>query len=194
LARSTVETEAPEDVRAIAFTRLTGARLASCYRLATVILGDPAEAEDATHDAAVRAWERWGSLRHPGLFDAWFGRILVNECRDRLRRRRVRPLSVPLPDAFAGGGTVAGGTDADGIDADGIDAVAERHALARAVDELPPDQRIAVVLHFYLDLSSEQMAERTGARVGTVKSRLHYAVRALRAGRDAAARVEGGRR
>ena len=183
MARSTVETEAPEDVRAIAFTRLTGARLASCYRLATVILGDPVEAEDATHDAAVRAWERWGSLRHAGLFDAWFGRILVNECRDRLRRRRVRPLSVPLPDQFAGG-TVA----------DGIDAVAERHALARAIDELPPDQRIAVVLHFYLDLSAEQIAERTGARVGTVKSRLHYAVRALRAGRDAAARVEGGRR
>ena len=189
MARSTVETEAPEDVRAIAFTRLTGTRLAACYRLATVILGDPVEAEDATHDAAVRAWEHWDSLRHPGLFDAWFGRILVNECRDRLRRRRVRPLSVPLPDAFGGGGTVA-----DGTDADGIDAMAERHALARAVDELPPDQRIAVVLHFYLDLSAEQIAERTGARVGTVKSRLHYAVRALRAGRDAAARVEVGRR
>jgi RNA polymerase sigma-70 factor (ECF subfamily) len=178
-----VETEAPEDTRAIAFTRLTGARLASCYRLATVILGDPVEAEDATHDAAVRAWERWDSLRHPGLFDAWFGRILVNECRDRLRRRRVRPLSVPLPDVLAGGSA-----------ADGVDAVAERLALARAVEELPPDQRIAVVLHFYVDLSAEQIAERTGARVGTVKSRLHYAVRALRAGRDAAARAEGGRR
>ena len=188
MARSTVETEAPEDVRAIAFTRLTGARLASCYRLATVILGDPVEAEDATHDAAVRAWERWGSPRHAGLFDAWFGRILVNECRDRLRRRRVRPLSVPLPDQFAGG------TVADGTDADGVDAMAERYALARAVEELPPDQRVAVVLHFYLDLSAEQIAERTGARVGTVKSRLHYAIRALRAGRDAAARVEGGGR
>src|ERR1035437_9604069 len=93
LARSTMETEALEDVRAISFRRLTDSRLASCYRLATVILGDPVEAEDATHDAAVRAWERWGSLRHPALFDAWFGRILVNECRDRLRRRRVRPLS-----------------------------------------------------------------------------------------------------
>jgi RNA polymerase sigma-70 factor (ECF subfamily) len=178
-----METEAHEDVRAIAFRRLTGTRLASCYRLATVILGDPAEAEDATHDAAVRAWERWGSLRHPALFDAWFGRILVNECRDRLRRRRVRPLSVPLPEMLAGGAA-----------ADGPDAIADRQELARAVEALPPDQRIAVVLHFYLDLSAEQIAERTGARVGTVKSRLHYAVRALRAGRDAAARVEGGRR
>ena len=72
--------EARERARAIAFTRLTADRLASCYRLATAILGDPIEAEDAAHDAAVRAWERWGSLRDPDRFDAWFGRILVNEC------------------------------------------------------------------------------------------------------------------
>lgn len=182
LARSAIETEAPEDLRAIAFMRLTGARLRSCYRLAAVILGDPEEAEDATHDAAVRAWERWGSLRDPDHFDAWFGRILVNECRDRLRRRRVRRLSVPLPERLAVQTSV-----------DGVDAMAERQALAQAVERLPPDQRIAVVLHFYLDLSAEQVAERTGARVGTVKSRLHYAIRALRAGRDASDRIEGGR-
>jgi hypothetical protein len=58
-------TDTPEDARALAFTRLTAARLASCYRLATVILADPVEAEDATHDAAVRAWERWGCLSAP---------------------------------------------------------------------------------------------------------------------------------
>jgi RNA polymerase sigma-70 factor (ECF subfamily) len=183
VARSTVGTEAPDSARAIAFTRLTAIRLASCYRLATVILGDPVEAEDATHDAAVRAWERWGSLRDPDRFDAWFGRILVNECRDRLRQRRLRPLSVPFPEHVA-----------DGRAADGPDVVAERQALAEAVAELEPDQRIAVVLHFYLELSAEQIAERTGARVGTVKSRLHYGLRALRAARDASARIEGGQR
>ena len=80
-----------------------------------------------------------------------------------------------------------------GFARDGVDAMAERQALARAVEELPPDQRIAVVLHFFLDLGAEQIAERTGARVGTVKSRLHYAIRALRAGRDASDRIEGGR-
>lgn len=182
VARPTVGTEAPEDARAIAFARLSAARLASCYRLATVILGDPVEAEDATHDAAVRAWERWGSLRDPGRFDAWFGRILVNECRDRLRRRRLTPLSVQLQEDRAG--------DRLGDD---TNAVAERQALAQAVAALEPDQRIAVVLHFYLELSAEQIAQRTGARVGTVKSRLHYALRALRAAQDAAARIEGER-
>lgn len=183
MARPTLGTETPEQARAHAFTRLTAARLASCYRLATVILSDPIEAEDATHDAAVRAWARWGSLRDPDRFDAWFGRILVNECRDRLRRRRSRPFSLPLAEHQSGG-----------RDPNGIEAVAERQALSQTVAELGPDQRIAVVLHFYLGLTAEQIAERTGARVGTVKSRLYYALGALRAAQDAAARIEGGQR
>jgi RNA polymerase sigma-70 factor (ECF subfamily) len=83
--------------------------------LAAVILGDPVEAEDATHDAALRAWERWGSLRDPDRFDAWFGRIVVNECRDRLRRRRLRPLSIQLQEDRAGARL-----------GDDTDAVAER--------------------------------------------------------------------
>ena len=167
------------DARAEAFTRLTASRLTSYYRLATVILGDHADAEDATHDAAVRAWERWGSLRDAERFDAWFGRILVNECRDRLRRRKSRPNLVSLADRTAAGGFGA------------IDGLAARHAQAEAVDGLGPDHRIAVILHYYLGLTAEQIAERTGVRVVTVKSRLHYAVSALRATRDAAARLEG---
>ena len=182
MARPIAGTEAPADARAAAFARLTAARLATCYRLASVILDDPVEAEDATHDAALRAWERWGSLRDPDRFDAWFGRILVNECRDSLRRRRLRPPSEHLQSAP--GGARLG---------DDTNALAERQALAQAVAGLEPDQRIAVVLHFYLELSAEQIAQRTGARVGTVKSRLHYALRALRAAQDAAARIEGER-
>ena len=178
LARARLVT-GPLDARAAAFTRLTASRLASCYRLATVILGDSADAEDATHDAAIRAWERWGSLRDAERFDAWFGRILINECRDRLRRRKSRPNLVSLADRRM---------DLDSRDIDGL---ADRHALAEAVDRLEPDQRIAVILHYYLGLTAEQIAERTGTRVGTVKSRLHYAVAALRATRDAAARLEG---
>jgi RNA polymerase sigma-70 factor (ECF subfamily) len=150
--------------------------------LATVILGDPHEAEDATHDAAVRAWERWDSLRDPDRFDAWFGRILVNECRDRLRRRLRQPLSVPLLEGLPGGRFAAS-----------IDAAAEHQALAQALRELNPDQRIAIVLHFYLGLSAKEIGERTGVRTGTVKSRLHYALIALRAAREAAAGAPGGR-
>ena len=61
-----------------AFAELADHHLAGAYRLAGVILGDPVEAQDATHDAVVAAWRRYGSLRDPARFEAWFQRILVN--------------------------------------------------------------------------------------------------------------------
>ena len=62
-----------------------------------MILGDPVEAEDAVHDAAVVAWRGFAGLRDRDRFEAWFGRILVNGCRDRLRRRRRRPIVAWIP-------------------------------------------------------------------------------------------------
>jgi RNA polymerase sigma-70 factor (ECF subfamily) len=173
-------TDTLADARAVAFARLTSAGLASCYRLATAILGDPVEAEDATHEAAVRAWERWDSLRNADRFDPWFQRILVNECRDRLRRRK---LQLPSPQLVDQGAARAY--------ADVSESLAESQALAEALSRLESDQRIVIVLRFYLGLDEREIAARTGARVGTVKSRLHYALRALRAARDAVARIDG---
>ena len=78
-----------EDARARAFADLVDRRaIDAAYRYATLILGDRNEAEDATHDAALTAWRRFADLRDPARFDAWFGRILANTCRDRLRARR----------------------------------------------------------------------------------------------------------
>ena len=155
-----------------------GPHLAQSYRLASLILGTELEAQDAVQDAAVAAWERFGSLRERERFDAWFDRILVNGCRDRLRRRgRVRLVDLetapdrPAPDTTGG--------------------FAEREALRRALGGLSPDQRTVVVLRYFADLSLEEIAERTGERLGTVKSRLHYGIEALRAAYDAAARLPG---
>src|ERR1035437_6124179 len=87
-----------ETDRSTAFAHFVdGAALDRAYRYATLILGDPADGEDATHDAALRAWHRFGELRDPTRFDAWFGRILVNACRDRLRGRRHTTLSLDDP-------------------------------------------------------------------------------------------------
>ncbi len=83
------------DVRARLFETLVDRRaLDRAYRTARLILGNPIEAEDATHDAALAAWRRFADLREPERFEAWFGRILVNACRDRLRARRRLPISV----------------------------------------------------------------------------------------------------
>ncbi len=83
--------ELPGDERATAFASLADRHLSRAYRLAVVVLGSELEAQDAVQDAAVAAWDRFVDLRDHSRFDAWFDRILVNGCRDRLRRRgRVR--------------------------------------------------------------------------------------------------------
>jgi DNA-directed RNA polymerase specialized sigma24 family protein len=82
-----------------AFTLLDDARLLQSYRLATLILRDRDEAEDATQEAIVRAWSSWWALRDRSRFDAWFDRILVNVCRNRLRHARTIRV-VTLDDSF----------------------------------------------------------------------------------------------
>ncbi len=164
---------APNDVRARLFGVLVDRdALDRAYRTARLILGDPGEAEDATHDAALAAWRRFAELREAAKFEAWFGRILVNACRDRLRARRRLPISVDV----AG---VEPLRDARWVDP--ADAVVREELLRRAIHSLSPEHREVVVLRYFADLTVEQIAERTGARAGTVKSRLHYALRRMRA-------------
>lgn len=171
-----VDGDAP---RRAAFARFTDARLARAYRLAAVILRDPVEAEDAVHDAGVQAWRHWADLRDEAKADAWFDRIIVNECRGRLRRRRVTPLTLPDPP--------------DGEAPDAYRAFVERDALRGALARLDADHRIVVILRHLEGLTPAEIAERTGVREGTVKSRLHYALRELRAALEAAERLPGGR-
>jgi RNA polymerase sigma-70 factor, ECF subfamily len=157
---------AVESDRRVAFEQLVDRDLDRAYRLAGVILGSGAEAEDATHDAVVQAWRTFGGLRDQSRFEAWFQRILVNACRDRLRKRRRTPIteltfagSVSMPDGFAN--------------------VDDRLALDHAFARLSPDQAITVVLRFHMDLTLEDIATRMSVPVGTVKSRLHTALAAM---------------
>jgi RNA polymerase sigma-70 factor (ECF subfamily) len=164
--------------RRSAFERLTQSRLDRAYRLAAALLGDPDEAQDAVHDAAEQAWDDVLRLRDQTRFDAWFDAIVVHRCRDRLRRRRVRPLVLVEPPDRPGSDPSAG--------------YGERDALAHALEGLDADHRIVVILRFGADLTVAEIAQRTGEREGTVKSRLHYALRQLHAAYDAAERLPGG--
>lgn len=158
-----------------AFDRLTQARLDRAYRLAATILAGDAEAEDAVHDAAVQAWTRWATLRDESRFDAWFDRIVVNVCRDRLRRSATAARKAIVSWIDLAPGEVAGEDD----------------TLRQVVARLSPDHRIVIVLRFAEDLDIAEIARRTGQREGTVKSRLHYALREVRAAYDAAHRSRG---
>jgi RNA polymerase sigma-70 factor (ECF subfamily) len=173
-------TAGAEAERRAAFERFTEGRLGRAYRLAGLILRDPSEAEDAVHDAAVQAWLHWRELRDRDRFDAWFDRILVNGCRARLRNRSNRPLFVADSPELAG--------------ADAFSEVNEREVLHRALSTLGADHRIVVVLRYIEDLTPAEIAARTGEREGTVRSRLHYALRGLRAALEAAERTPGGLR
>jgi RNA polymerase sigma-70 factor (ECF subfamily) len=154
-------------VRAAAFTALADAHLDASYRLAHAILGDRAEAEDATHDALIQAWRNWDRLRDPDRFEAWFHRILVNTCRNRLRqsgRRRTQDLSDEL--------RVAG--------PDAIGPADDRQQMGEGLAKLSPDHRTVLALRYFADLPIEQIADRLGVPAGTVNSRIHYALKQLR--------------
>jgi RNA polymerase sigma-70 factor (ECF subfamily) len=171
----------PDAARAEAFGRLVDrAALDRAYRYATLVLGSRSDAEDATHDAVLAAWRRFGDLRERDRFDAWFGRILVNACRDLLRARRRTPLSLGGDSPSGGAATVRNPRVAP----DQADAIVTHDALATALRSLSPEHREVVVLRFYFDLTVDQIAVRTGARAGTVKSRLHHALRRLRVAVD----------
>jgi RNA polymerase sigma-70 factor (ECF subfamily) len=153
------------------FDALLLARLDRAYRLAAVILGSAIEAEDAVADAGLAAWRSFPKLREPERFEAWFERIVVNVCRDRLRSRRRAPVVEALSEPAAG--PIAPG--------DFRDVIHTRDELARAFERLDPDARIVLTLRFWADLPVAAMADRLGVPEGTVKSRLHHATAQLRA-------------
>jgi RNA polymerase sigma-70 factor, ECF subfamily len=145
--------------------------LDASYRLATFILGDRADAEDAVHDAAISAWRHWPDRRDAGRTEAWFRRIVVNACRDRIRaRQRVRALPAGL--AFE--------AERHPLAPDASHLVADRDALAELLAGLSLDDRILLTLRFGMDLTVPAIAAALGAREGTVKSRLHRALASAR--------------
>ena len=158
--------------RATAFVDLAERHLDASYRLARAILHDPAEAEDATHDAVVTAWRRFSTLRNVAHFEGWFYRILVNTCRNRLARAARRHTQDQPPD-WAAAGDAFGQAD-------------DRDLIGGALRQLTPDHRVVVALRFYRDLSVDQIARQLGVRPGTIHSRLHYALKRLAALIDAA--------
>ncbi len=149
------------------FVRLATRHLNAAFKLAGYLLGDSAEAEDAVQEALLRAWRAWPKLREPDSASAWLDRIVVNVCRSRLKARgRVR--SVAWDDSL--------GTET----VDPFKAALARDAVGRAIERLTPEQRAVVVLRYWRDLPLEEIAVRLGLPLGTVKSRLHYALRQLR--------------
>ena len=161
-----------------AYTRLLETGLADrLLGVARWILRDVGLAEDAAQQALLAIWRDLPRLRDPLSFDAWAYRILVRACHaeGRNQRRWMPGIARTTPDPASR--------------TDGLGWIADRDELESAFRRLSVDHRTIVVLRFYLDLPVERVAELLGVPGGTVQSRLHYAMRALRAALDADART-----
>jgi RNA polymerase sigma-70 factor (ECF subfamily) len=154
-----------------AFSVLVRGSIARLYGIAHLVLRNADAAQDAVQDALVSAWRDVRALRDPDAWDAWLYRLTVRACYRSARRERRRNLVelhvVPDPEP-------AGAFDLSL-------SVAERDRLERRLGELPLDQRAVLVLHFHLDLPLSAAAEILDIPVGTVKSRLHRGLEAMRA-------------
>jgi RNA polymerase sigma-70 factor (sigma-E family) len=155
-----------------ALTRTEGGRLAELYeahapdaaRLAYLLTGDRALAEDLVHEAFVRLFGRFRELRNPDAFGAYLRTTVVNLARSHFRRRRVERAYLERQ----------GRPDPAPRDVSG------REELWQALHRLRPRQRAAIVLRYYEDLTEAQTADVMGCAVGTVKSLVSRGVDRLR--------------
>jgi RNA polymerase sigma-70 factor (sigma-E family) len=164
-----------------AITALYQAHALGLIRLAHIMLGDRASAEDVVQEAFCGLYRRWAALADQAKALPYVRSSVLNGCRTVLRRSQARdvrwgsqPWTVPAPAEPAGPDTVAAGS--------GEAAVLsgeQRHMIMRALRQLPRRQREVLVLRFYLDLSDAEISRDLGIRQGTVRSTAHRALTAL---------------
>jgi RNA polymerase sigma-70 factor (ECF subfamily) len=134
--------------------------------------GNPEDAGDALQEAMISAFKRADSYRGDALVTTWLHRIVVNAALDRLRRNKVRAAQ-PLPDdleEYTGRGAVLA-TDTSG-DPEAVALLGDRRrAVLAALDQLPPDQKAALVLVDMEGYPVAQVAQMLDCPTGTIKSR-----------------------
>jgi RNA polymerase sigma-70 factor, ECF subfamily len=160
-----------------AFELIVRARKDAVYRLSFAILGNEADARDAAQETLVAAWRQLRRLREPERFDSWLKRIVVNAARQAMRasrRRRIREVPASTIAVIADRADPGSRSDAAILDF--------------AMATLPVEKRSILVLHHLEGHGLAELAEILGIPVGTAKSRLFTARRALG---DAIAREEG---
>ena len=159
-----------------AFADLLAAVGDQLHTVAHRILRDFELAADATQQALLRIWRDLPQLREPDRFEAWAYRLVVRACYDEVRKTRRRGANMQLLPSI------------EPVAPDGLSPIADRDQLDRAFRRLSIEHRSVLVLHHLLDLSLDEVAIVLGVPVGTVRSRRHYAMRALRASLEADAR------
>lgn len=161
-----------------AFAALAAASVDRIYGVASLILRDEHQADDAVQEALVAAWRGIRALREPDAWTPWLHRLVVRSCyRLAARQRRQRVFELHLIEDRPSGARDVGAS------------VADRDQLERAFRRLAVEHRAVLVLHHYQGLSLTDAGLVLGIPEGTVKSRLHRATSAMRAALDAEERA-----
>ena len=169
-------------------TALYEAHALGLARLALVMLGDPAAAEDVVQDAFLGLYRRWDSLAGASVAVTYLRTSVLNGCRTALRRRARRGVPAGVLDgehgaALAGarGAALTGALAAGTLEsAEATVLLAEEHrAVLAAIRRLPARQREALVLRYYLDMTEDQAADAMRVSRGTVKSATSRALAAV---------------
>ena len=136
------------------------------FRLAFAMLHDAQAAEDAVQEASFTAWRKVARLNDPTRLRAWFLGVVANKCRNARRRKWEAEVRVGLPEELSV-------VSAEERSLQGAD-------LRRALAKLAYDDRLVVVLYFYLDMPLEDVASVAHSSVGATRARLYRSIRKLR--------------
>jgi RNA polymerase sigma-70 factor (ECF subfamily) len=158
----------------LAFAELVRTHEEIAFRVAYVITGSAADAEDAVQDGIVKAWRALGRFRGGEPWRPWLLAIVANEARNRRRSAGRRAQLALRAERERVSGDAAPSPEATALAAD------ERRRLLVAVDALPEDSRLVLVCRYLLELSELETAAALGLRPGTVKSRTARALERLR--------------
>lgn len=145
------------------FARLLEPLMMPAYRLAVGILQDRQEAEDAVQEASLAAWRHLSQLKPGGSLKNWFLAIVANRCRSTRRQRWWSVLRTPTLESERAS-----------------DVQPELIQLRMACRRLGEAERAVIVLHYYLDLPIDEVAEILRISREAAKSRLYRAIRRLR--------------
>jgi len=144
------------------FDDLIGPHLEAGYRTALAILHNPDEAHDVVQESAFKAWRRMGQLRNASSARSWFLAIVANQCRSVRRTRWWSVIRLPVVHR-----------DEPAVASDATD-------IERGLARLPREDRLALFLHFYLDLPLEEVGAVLGLSAAGAKTRVYRAAKKLR--------------
>jgi RNA polymerase sigma factor (sigma-70 family) len=146
------------------FAALIEPLLDPAYRLAAVMLADRSSAEDAVQEASIKAWRKLRQLRGDvSSLRPWFLSIVANECRMAKRQRWWSVLKLADVPALSPRPAEGGSSD-----------------LRQALLRLSPEERLPLVLHFYLDLPIDEVAQALRVSPSAAKSRIYRVAKRLR--------------